>query len=114
MDSTDYGYELLALSFDGAMPRFTQKVKNSKIDSDELTIYYDMQCPFVYQNIEKLKVFCETEGISAIFNQVDTLEQAKELPCVFNNYSIFYKREFETVNQVDVAYIKRLLKKGDQ
>lgn len=111
VDSTDYGYELLALSFDGTMPRFTQKAKDGKIDSDNLTIYYDMQCPFVYQNIEKLQAFCEEERIAAAFNQVDTLEKAKDLPCVFNNYGVFYKGQFETVNQVDATYIKRIFKK---
>jgi hypothetical protein len=51
VDTTDNGYELLALSFDGATPKFAHNVKKPKIERQELTIYYDMQCPFVYQNI---------------------------------------------------------------
>jgi hypothetical protein len=43
--------------------------------------------------------------------QVDTLEKAKELPCVFNNWGVFYKGNFETVNLLDVDYLKRILKK---
>jgi hypothetical protein len=43
--------------------------------------------------------------------QVDTLQKAKELPCVFNNYGVFYKGDFETVNLIDVNYLKRILKK---
>ena len=110
VDSTDYGYDLLALSFDGTMPQFMQGAKNGKMENPELTIYYDMQCPFIYQNIEKLQAFCDDEGIPADFIRVGTLEQAKGLPCVFNNYGVFYNGKFETVNQIDAVYIKRLSK----
>ncbi len=44
VDATDNGYELLALSFDGSMPKFAQNAKKMKIESEDLTIYYDMQC----------------------------------------------------------------------
>lgn len=45
------------------------------------------------------------------FIQVDTLQKAKELPCVFNNWAVFYKGKFETVNLLlDVDYLKRILK----
>jgi len=111
VDTTDNGYELLALSFDGTTPAFSQSVKASEIESKELTIYYDMQCPFVYQNIETIKQHCETEGIPASFIQVDTLRKAKELPCAFNNYGVFYQGRFETVNLLDIAYLRRILQK---
>lgn len=111
VDTTDYGYELLALSFDGTMPEFAPNVKAPEIESRDLTIYYDMQCPFIYQNIEKLRQFCEMNQVPASFLPVDTLQKAKALPCVFNNYGVFYKGRFETVNLVDEAYVKRLLKK---
>ncbi len=112
VDTTDSGYELLALSFDGTTPSFTQNAKSQKIESNDLTIYYDMQCPYVYQNIEMLKQYCEMNDVSASFIQVDTLQKAKELPCVFNNWGVFYKGNFETVNLLlDVEYLKRILKK---
>ena len=111
VDTTDNGYELLALSFDGAMPKFTQEAKASKIEEKELTIYFDMQCPFIEQNIETIKAYCEAENIPASFIRVDTLQKAKELPCVFNNYGVFYKGKFETVNLLDAGYLKRILKK---
>ena len=111
VDTTNNGYELLALSFDGTNPKFTQNAKRQKIERKELTIYYDMQCPFVYQNIEKIKEYCEMNDVPASLIQVDTLQKSKELPCVFNNYAVFYKGNFETVNLLDVAYLKRILKK---
>ena len=111
VDNTNNGYELLALSFDGTMPKFAQNVKNEEIESKELTIYYDMQCPYVYQNIEMIKQYCEMNDVPESLIQVDTLQKAKELPCVFNNWCVFYKGNFETVNLLDIAYLKRILKK---
>ena len=111
VDTTDHGYDLLALSFDGTTPKFSRNAKNEKIESKELTIYSDMQCPYVYQNMEMIKQYCEMNHVPVSFIQVDTLQEAKELPCVFNNWGVFYKGSFETVNLLDEAYLKRIIKK---
>lgn len=113
VDQTDHGYELLALSLDGTVPRFAQNAKNEKIANKELTIYYDMQCPYICQNIATIKQYCEENGVPASFLQVDTLQKAKELPCVFNNWCVFYNGNFETVNLLDIASLKRILKKTE-
>lgn len=111
VDRTDNGYELLALSFDGTMPKFAENVKRQEIESKGLTIYYDMQCPYICQNLELIKQYCEIHDVPVFFIQVDTLQKAKELPCVFNNWAVFYEGRFETVNLLDVSYLKRILKK---
>ncbi|MBU5626823.1 GNAT family N-acetyltransferase [Oscillibacter sp. MSJ-2] len=112
VDSTGYGYDLLALSFDGTAPQFTAAAKAGVIDEEELTIYYDLQCPYIHQAIEVVRRHCGANDISASFIPVDSLQKAKELPCVFNNWSVFYKGRFETVNLLlDVSNLKRLLKK---
>ncbi|MDH6313471.1 putative GNAT family acetyltransferase [Parabacteroides sp. PFB2-10] len=111
VDTTDNGYELLALSFDGTTPQFAQNVKTQEINSEELIIYYSMQCPFVYQTIEVLRQYCDTHDIPASLIQVDTLQKAKELPCVFNNWAVFYKGQFETVNLLSIENLKRIIKK---
>jgi hypothetical protein len=111
VDATDDGYELLALSFDGTIPAFAPNAKKQKIESNVLTIYYDMQCPYIYQKIELIKQYCETNNVPVSLIQVDTLQKAKELPCVFNNWGVFYKGNFETVNLLDVSYLERILKK---
>lgn len=111
VDTTDNGYELLALSLDGTRPSFAQNVKKQEIESKELTVYYDMQCPYIYQNVEKIKQYCEMNDVPVTLIQVDTLQKAKELPCVFNNWCVFYKGHFETVNLIDAEYLKRILKK---
>lgn len=111
VDTTANGYELLALSFDGTTPKFAPNVKIPEIENKELTIYYDMQCPYIFQNIEMIGQYCKTNAIPLSLIKVDTLEKAKRLPCVFNNWGVFYKGKFETVNLLDIAYLKRILKK---
>lgn len=111
VDTTDNGYELLALSFDGTTPKFAQNAKSPRIENEELTIYYDMQCPFIHQKIEKIKEYCETRDVPVSLIQVDTLQKAKELPCVFNNFAAFYKGSFETVNLLNPDNLQRILKR---
>lgn len=110
VDTTDGGYELLALSFDGSAPRFAPNAKSETIQSRELTIYYDLQCPFIDQNIQIVRQYCEENGVPLSLVQVDTLQKAKELPCVFNNWAVFYNGAFQTVNLLlDVEALKRIL-----
>jgi len=82
-----------------------------KIDDPTLTIYYDLQCPFIPQRIEMIQTYCETNGVPLSLVQVDTLQKAKALPCAFNNWAVFYRGDFITVNLLDPAAIDRLLQK---
>ena len=110
-DATDYGYTLLARSFDGTVPRFAPQVKEPRVEGEELTIFYDFQCPYILQSVELARSYCQETGTPVTFHPVDALEKAKALPCVFNNWAVFYKRKFETVNLLDLAALKRILKK---
>lgn len=111
VDTTENGYRLLALSFDGSVPSFAQNAKKLTIENRELCIYYDFQCPYILQNIETIRKICDADAIPVSFFPVDTLQKAKELPCVFNNFAVFYKGKFETVNLLDPAALKRILRK---
>lgn len=113
VDVTDNGYELLALSFDGQTPKFTENAKKEKILNQELTIYYDMQCPYIYEKIEDIRQYCESDNIPVSLILVDSLQKAKELPCVFNNWGVFYQGQFITVNLLDVPSVQKILKKGE-
>ena len=110
-DETADGYRLLALSFDGTLPHFLPNAKRQAIDDRRFTVYYDDQCPFIPQRIEKLRAYCEQNGIDANFVHVKTLKQAKELPCVFNNWAAFANGKFVTVNQLEGAAVQKLLEK---
>ena len=111
VDATDYGYTLLARSFDGTVPRFAPQVKEPRVEGEELTIFYDFQCPYILQSVELARSYCQETGTSVTFHPVDSLEKAKALPCVFNNWAVFYRGRLETVNLLDEAGLKRLLSK---
>ena len=112
VDTTPSGYELLALSFDGSKPTFSPSAKQEAIESRELTVYYDLQCPYILQRVETLRSYCVEKEIPAHFILVDSLEAAKGLPCPFNNWAVFYGGSFQTVNQIDASALERILKKG--
>ena len=43
---------------------------------------------------------------------VDTLKEAKSLPCAFNNRAVFYDGKFVTVNQIDADALEKLRQKA--
>ena len=104
-------YELLALSFDGTIPQFAPNVKAQAVESKDLIVYYDDQCPYIPQRIEKLREYCAANKIPARFVHVETMEQAKSLPCVFNNWAVFYDGKFVTVNQIDGPALEKIIQK---
>lgn len=110
VDTTPDGYRLLALSFDGTTPRFAENAKRLEIERQELTIYYSPQCPYIHQSVELVRKTCQELEAPYTLIPVDTLEKAKALPCVFNNWAVFYGGKFVTVNLLDAAALKRLLK----
>lgn len=65
--------------------------------------------PIHPSRIDEISSFCAAEGVSISLIRVETLEQAKELPCVFNNWGAFYNGRFISVNLLDIAAVKKLL-----
>ncbi len=102
-------YQLVALTFDGAPPRFAEAVKKQSVDSDRLTIYFGMQCPYIPDCTAQIVDYCEREGIPLDLIAVDTLEKAKSVPCVFNNWAVFYGGRFMTVHLLNEDYLKKVL-----
>lgn len=111
VDTTPDGYRLLALSFDGTKPRFAENAKRLEIEHQELIIYYSSQCPYIHQSVELVRKTCEELETPCNLISVDTLEKTKTLPRVFNNWAVFYRGKFVTVNLLDATALKRLLKK---
>ena len=54
VDTTENGYALLALSFDGTKPHFTENAKTMRIDEQGLVVHYDPQCPYAAQSIAQI------------------------------------------------------------
>ncbi len=110
-DAIGANYELLALSFDGTKPRFAQNAKKQTIDSEALTVYYGLQCPYIPHCIEEVEAYCKANDIPLHLIPVDTLEKAKALPGVFNNWAVFYRGRFETVHLLNAGQLEKLLAK---
>jgi N-acetylglutamate synthase-like GNAT family acetyltransferase len=102
-------YELLALSFDGTKPRFAENVRRQSVDGKELTIYYTAQCPYIPNCIEQIERYCADNRIPLELVFVDSLEKAKSVSCVFNNWAVFWGGKFETVHLLNEGYLKKLL-----
>jgi predicted GNAT family acetyltransferase len=102
-------YELLSLSFDGTKPSFNDGVKNSIIKSNDLTIYFGKQCPYIPNCIKQIKDYCESNNIPLNLIAIDTLEKAKTVPCIFNNWAVFYNGKFETVHLLNERSMKKLI-----
>ena len=109
VDTIHDEYELLALSFDGSQPQFTTDARKQTIENKELTIYYGVQCPYIPNCIEQIYNYCENNQVPLQLIEVDTLEKAKHLPCIFNNWAVFYNGKFETVHLLNEGLLKKLL-----
>jgi len=111
VDTIGNEYELLALSLDGMKPQFAENAKRQSIESKTLTIYYGLQCPCIPNCIEQVESYCKANDIPLDLIKVDTLEKAKALPCMFNNWAVLYNGKFETVHLLNEGYLKKLLGK---
>ena len=109
VDTIGDDYELLALSLDGTNPSFNDTAKKQKIESNNLTIYYGMQCPYIPNCIEQVSNYCKAHNIPLDLIEVDNLEKAKSSPCVFNNWAVFHNGRFETVHLLNEGYLKKML-----
>ena len=112
VDRTDNGYELLALSLDGSTPRFAPDAKKMHIGEQGISIYYDDQCPYAVQQILRLQQHAQKQQIPLHLHHITSREQAKTVPCVFNNWAVFVNGNFETVNILDARAIDRLWNKS--
>ncbi len=102
-------YELMALSFDGSKPRFADSARKQSIESQALTIYYGMQCPYIPNCIKEVEAYCAANGIPLDLVKVDTPEKAKSVPCVFNNWAVFYGGKLTTLHLLNEGQLKKLL-----
>ncbi|MDR0850685.1 MAG: GNAT family N-acetyltransferase [Christensenellaceae bacterium] len=102
-------YELLALSFDGTNPHFTENAHKQSIASKDLTIYYGLQCPYIPNCIAEIETFCKANKIPLSLVKIDTLEKAKSCPCVFNNWAVFHNGKYLTNHLLNESYLKKFL-----
>lgn len=102
-------YLLLTLSFDGTKPKFTEQARTQRVAGEGLTVYYSPQCAYILNCIEQTENYCKANHIPLTLFAVDTLEKAKSVPCVFNNWAVFYDGTFRTAHLLNEGYLKKLL-----
>jgi len=89
VDTVKDEYELLALSFNGEKPYFSETVKEMK------------------NSIEQVQEYCTKNNIPFHLIAVDTLDKAKNLPCIFNNCAVFYHGEYEANHLPNETFLKK-------
>lgn len=110
VDSID-DYELLALSFETAEPpKFSDKARLMEIESKDFTIYYSPSCPYVQYEVKELTEYAKENNININFIKIDTLEKAKNVPCVFNNWANFYNGKFISNTILNTNLLQKLIK----
>ena len=108
---TAQDYELLVLQFDdNEVPKFNENAKLMKIDNQEFTIFYSNECPYVEYEVKELSAYAKENNVKINFIKVDTLEKAKNVPCLFNNWANFYKGEFVSNTILNANAFEKLIK----
>ena len=104
-------YELLALQFkDSDTPKFNDNARTMKIDSKDFTIYYSNECPYVEYEVKELSDYAKDKGIKLDFIKIDSLEKAKNAPCIINNWANFYNGEFISNTILNANALEKILK----
>ena len=101
---------MLALCFDNKeTPKFSESARSMKIDNTDFTIYYSPECPYVEYEVGELSEYAKENNIVINFIKIDSLEKAKNVPCVFNNWANFYKGEFVSNTILNANSFKKLI-----
>lgn len=87
-------YELLAVSFNQELPHFNDCVKKMTIEEKDLTLFYSPQCPFTVFSVNEAKRYMEQNHVKINLVCIDSLDKAKNVPCIFNNFAVFNDGKF--------------------
>ena len=101
----------MVLSFDdGEVPKFSDSARKMEIESQDFTIYYSNECPYVEYEVKELSDYARDNGIKLDFIKIDSLDKAKNAPCVFNNWANFYKGKFISNTILNANAFEKLIK----
>lgn len=103
-------YELTALKFNERQtPKFSDSARKMRIDSPEFTVFYSPECPYAEYEVKELSEYARENNVPISFVKIDSLEKAKNAPCVFNNWANFYKGQFVSNTILNANSFKKLL-----
>ena len=104
-------YELMVLKFDDKeVPKFSDSARKMTIDEDNFTIYYSNECPYVEYEVKELSDYANDKNIKLNFIKIDSLDKARNMPCVFNNWANFYHGKFISNTILNANAFEKLLK----
>ena len=104
-------YELLVLQFDESeVPKFNENARKMEVNTKNFTIYYSPECPYVEHEIEELTEYSKENNIKINFIKIDSLEKAKNVPCIFNNWANFYNGKFISNTILNKNSFEKLVK----
>lgn len=104
-------YELLVLQFDESeVPKFNENARKMEVNTKDFTIYYSPECPYVEHEIAELTEYSKENNIKINFIKIDSLEKAKNVPCIFNNWANFYNGKFISNTILNKNSFAKLLK----
>lgn len=102
----------MALQFDNhEIPRFNEQARTMKIEQQDFTVYYSYECPYVEYVVKELSNYAKENNLIINFIKIDTLEKAKNVPCIFNNWANFYKGEFISNTILNAKSFEKLMTK---
>ena len=84
--------------------------RTMKIDNQDFTIYYSNECPYVEYEVNELSNYVKEKNIKINFIKIDSLEKAKNAPCIFNNWANFYKGKFISNTILNANSFEKLIK----
>ena len=104
-------YELIALKFnDRETPKFSDSARKMTIDSNEFTIYYSNECPYVEYEVKELSEYAKKKDVKINFIKIDSLEKAKNAPCIINNWANFNNGKFISNTILNTNSFEKLIK----
>ena len=103
-------YELLSLSFNDEKPMFNDCAKKMEIDNKDFTIYYSPECPYTVNCIKEIEEYSKETNTKINIIKIDSLEKAKNVPCVFNNWANFKDGKFVSNTLLNKNSLDKLIK----
>lgn len=103
-------YELLSLSFKDENPKFNDNARKMEIENKDFTIYYSPECPYTINGINEIKKYAKENNIPINVIKIDTLEKAKKVHCIFNNWANFKDGKFVSNTLLNKNSFEKLIK----
>lgn len=60
--------------------------------------------------LKEVEEYCLERGVPFNFIEVDSVSKGKNLPCVFNNWGVFYKGKYQGVHLLNKGHLDKMIK----